>query len=46
MTPRTSFHSEEYIAEKWSSYFEVLAVHTRHVSNQQDAVVCRRPANV
>ena len=38
----TTYHSERYIREHWSEFFEVLDVIELAIHNWQDAVVCRR----
>lgn len=37
----TTYHSERYIREHWSEFFEVLDVIELAIHNWQDAVVCR-----
>jgi SAM-dependent methyltransferase len=38
----TTYHSERYIRERWSEFFDVLSVDEIAIANKQDAVVCRR----
>ena len=38
----TTYHSERYVRERWSEFFEVLALTELAIDNWQDAVVCRR----
>jgi SAM-dependent methyltransferase len=39
---QTSFHTEEYIRERWSDYFEIINIEKKGIMNHQDLVVCRR----
>jgi len=40
---RLAYHSDDYVMEKWSSYFDVLSIGRQSINNTQDAVVARRP---
>ncbi len=39
-----AYHSLDYIKQKWSPWFEVLAHHPSHIDGAHDAVVLRRRA--
>jgi SAM-dependent methyltransferase len=39
---RTTVHSERYVMEKWSTFFEIEKIIRRGVNNHQDIVVCRK----
>lgn len=38
-----AFHTEAYIRDRWSRWFEIRAVVKRGIAGYQDAIVCRRP---
>lgn len=39
---RATFHSLDYVRERWSEHFEVVAIHEGFVCHQQDMVVLRK----
>ena len=39
---QTSFHSEEYIFDKWGKFFRIVRVIKKGIGNHQDLVICRR----
>jgi SAM-dependent methyltransferase len=41
---QNSFHTHEYVRREWSRFFEVVAIHTKGVGNNQDAVMVRKRA--
>jgi cyclopropane fatty-acyl-phospholipid synthase-like methyltransferase len=38
---QTSFHTHEYIRREWAKYFEVVAIRTKGIGENQDAVLVR-----
>ena len=38
---QTAYHTPEYIRQRWSEYFEIVAVHERALDGHQDIVICR-----
>ena len=38
----TSFHTEQYIHDRWSKFFEIRRIVQRGIGNNQDLVLCRR----
>lgn len=38
----TSFHTEQYIRERWSAFFDIRRIIRKGIANNQDLVVCRR----
>lgn len=39
---QTSYHSEKYISENWSSFFEIVDIVQRGVLHHQDLIIMRR----
>ena len=39
---RTTFHSEKYIQDVWSRYFQIERIIERGIANHQDMGLCRR----
>lgn len=39
---QTSFHSEDYILNKWSKFFKIVRVIRKGIANHQDLVICLR----
>jgi len=39
---QTAWHTESYIRDTWSQYFEILAIVPRGLNSYQDIVVCRK----
>lgn len=39
---QTSFHTHDYIRDRWSKYFEILDIIPRGIANHQDLVLCRK----
>ena len=39
---QTTYHSHDYIRERWSKYFDIIEILTRGINSHQDLVVCRR----
>jgi SAM-dependent methyltransferase len=40
---RLAYHSDDYLKERWSPFFEILKIGRQNINNTQDAVVARRP---
>jgi hypothetical protein len=38
---QTSFHTDQYIRDHWSRYFEIVKVIKRGIHHHQDLVICR-----
>jgi len=41
---QTAYHSETYIHSEWGKRFEIVQIAGRGIANNQDLVLCRRPA--
>ena len=38
---QTSFHTETYICDRWSNFFEIEKIVPKGIANHQDLVICR-----
>ena len=38
---QTSFHTESYIRDRWSSFFEIKKIIPKGIANHQDLVICK-----
>jgi len=42
---QAAYHTKEYVYNEWSTYFDIVDYIERGISNNQDAVVLRKPLN-
>lgn len=42
---QTSFHTQDYIVNNWGKLFEIKKFITKGIANNQDLVLCRKPAS-
>lgn len=42
---QTSFHTETYIRDLWSEFFEIVKIVPKGIANHQDLVICRNTRN-
>lgn len=38
---QTSFHTEAYIRDRWSDFFEIEKIVTKGIANHQDLIICK-----
>ena len=38
---QTSFHSENYIHDRWSDFFEIEKIVPKGIANHQDLIICK-----